>query len=400
MSSGFLSGLCKASQKGHEVTQVAFISGKKLRENRPPRPPPFDYKNKLYRPWHVWTDPMEKRFDENTRVIVVDGLPTVGKAKFCKQLAEELEMYHVPAMTFDHLYVDAHGFDYRSLNPKLPIDAQYVDLNNFLKDPKGRNSIVVQLHQYGLRYLTYIDALAHVLNTGQGVVVERSPWSDHVFAKAMATCGYISKSCLDYYQSCNSISLHRILRPHVCIYLDVPVDTVKARIEKRCRPFEKDSPAMTTEFLNEIERVYKELALPDISKHAHLLVYDWENEGIIDDVVDDIEALDCDPDALKFYGDKLLDWRFTTPDEVRGARTTYTNHKYQLIAGCFTKRWDVPEVLRSGQSSAKLQEVLEELYEDDPGKQYGRGFDPTRDKGVLWKIKETADDWLPKRKQI
>ncbi|XP_011307868.1 NADH dehydrogenase [ubiquinone] 1 alpha subcomplex subunit 10, mitochondrial [Fopius arisanus] len=390
-SSGFFGGLCKVA-KGSQVTQVAFITGKKLRENRPPRPPPFDYRNKNYGQWHVWTDPMEKRFDDNSKVIVVDGLPAAGKFEFCKKLADELEMCHYPAVTFDDLHVDPHDFDYRTLNSKLPIDCQYVDINTFLRDPKGFNSTSVQVHQYLLRCMTYIDALAHVLNTGEGVVLERSPWSDRVFAKAMETCGYIPRRCMDYYQSCNAISLYRLLRPHVCIYLDVPVETVKARIEKRCRPGEHDSPALTMQYLKELDRIYKEMVLPDVSKHAHLLVYDWENEGYMDDVVDDIEVLECDPENILDHGEKLQDWHFATVDQIRAARTSFTNHKYQLLQGAIPCRWDVPEMLRSPQSSFKHYLTLEELYEDEPGKRFSHGFDPTKDEGVLWKSKDRYED--------
>lgn len=42
--------------------------------------------------------------------------------------------------------------------------------------------------------MQYVDALAHLLNTGQGVVLERSPYSDTVFMDAMATKGYVQKS--------------------------------------------------------------------------------------------------------------------------------------------------------------------------------------------------------------
>ena len=38
-----------------------------------------------------------------------------------------------------------------------------------------------------------MDALAHVFNTGQGVVMDRSPYSDFVFIEAMFKCGYVDK---------------------------------------------------------------------------------------------------------------------------------------------------------------------------------------------------------------
>jgi NADH dehydrogenase (ubiquinone) 1 alpha subcomplex subunit 10 len=38
-----------------------------------------------------------------------------------------------------------------------------------------------------------MDALAHLFNTGQGVVMDRSPYSDFVFIEAMTKCGYSDK---------------------------------------------------------------------------------------------------------------------------------------------------------------------------------------------------------------
>lgn len=43
------------------------------------------------------------------------------------------------------------------------------------------------------RLSQYIDALAHVLSTGQGVVLDRCVYSDFVFAEAMFSQNYISK---------------------------------------------------------------------------------------------------------------------------------------------------------------------------------------------------------------
>lgn len=44
------------------------------------------------------------------------------------------------------------------------------------------------------RFNQYIDALAHVLSTGQGVVLDRCCYSDFVFLEAMFSQGYISKT--------------------------------------------------------------------------------------------------------------------------------------------------------------------------------------------------------------
>lgn len=46
---------------------------------------------------------------------------------------------------------------------------------------------------YIFRFSQYIDALAHVFSTGQGVILDRCCYSDFVFTEAMYSQGYLSK---------------------------------------------------------------------------------------------------------------------------------------------------------------------------------------------------------------
>jgi NADH dehydrogenase (ubiquinone) 1 alpha subcomplex subunit 10 len=52
----------------------------------------------------------------------------------------------------------------------------------------------MQFCLYYLKYMQYVDALAHLLNTGQGVVLERSVYSDSVFADTMFSFGMMNKN--------------------------------------------------------------------------------------------------------------------------------------------------------------------------------------------------------------
>ncbi len=49
------------------------------------------------------------RFDENTKILIVDGAHGVGKTKFAKELAEELEMRYVPQPSMDYFYMSPYG---------------------------------------------------------------------------------------------------------------------------------------------------------------------------------------------------------------------------------------------------------------------------------------------------
>jgi len=67
------------------------IAGKATREEID-KPPPFPYWKKEFRSYHALFDRCTLRFDENTKIIVVEGAHGVGKSKFAQELAEELDM--------------------------------------------------------------------------------------------------------------------------------------------------------------------------------------------------------------------------------------------------------------------------------------------------------------------
>lgn len=65
----------------------------------------------------------------------------------------------------------------------------------FYKNPSGELSAAMQDRIFNCRFDQYLNALAHILNTGQGVVLERTPHSDFVFANAMRDKNYIGHEC-------------------------------------------------------------------------------------------------------------------------------------------------------------------------------------------------------------
>ena len=93
----------------------------------------------------------------------------------------------------DMIYINPYGYDLRQLDSKLPESCRSFDIKNFNKDPTNRLAGNYQIQMYMLRYSQYVDALAHILSTGQGVVMERSCYSDFVFLEAMYRQNYISK---------------------------------------------------------------------------------------------------------------------------------------------------------------------------------------------------------------
>ncbi|KAH7963033.1 hypothetical protein HPB52_019329 [Rhipicephalus sanguineus] len=93
------------------------------------------YETKEYKSWRSLFDQTAVRFDENTRLIVVEGNIGSGKSALAKTIAEEFELKHVPEVCLDNFYVDDYGFDYRSVNNLLPESCRMFDIKQFYQDP-------------------------------------------------------------------------------------------------------------------------------------------------------------------------------------------------------------------------------------------------------------------------
>jgi len=236
------------------------------------RLPPFDYKNKRYTWFHKrfpFLDPTYIRFNPNSKIITVEGNMGSEKADFAKKLADKFGWLYMPEPRVEDLFVNHNGFDYRTLNQYIHEKMHAIDEKIWYENPKHEGVSWMKFYFYKIRYAQYIDALAHLFNTGQGVVLERCPGSDFVFTDAMYKHGWLpqdSKSIivfilllyaqvpLDVTITCpetlsdsvvafiiNSIisnlsfasslaydysyrlrydTIHQLLRPHLIIYLD------------------------------------------------------------------------------------------------------------------------------------------------------------------------------------
>lgn len=127
-----------------------------------------------------------------------------------------------------------------------------------------------------------------------------------------------------------------LYRPHLVVYLDVPVDKTMENIKKRNRDLEVNGKALTREFLQYIEDGYKNVYLREaryfnalnekfsqqfqmfqswiwfsfFSFHSLVLHYNWVEGGDSEIVVEDIERLDFEKYLEDDVEDlKLVDWR-------------------------------------------------------------------------------------------
>nr|XP_048725292.1 NADH dehydrogenase [ubiquinone] 1 alpha subcomplex subunit 10, mitochondrial isoform X2 [Caretta caretta] len=229
-----------------------------------------------------------KKFNKYSKIFTVDGNLSSGKGKLAQQIAEKLGMQYFPEA--DVHYLDRVTGDGTLLDEKFN---GHCSLEKFYNDPKcpDGNSYRLQAWLYSNRVLQYSDALELLLSTGQGVVMERSVYSDFVFMEAMFQQGYIHKRCVDHYNEVKGISICEFLPPHLVIYVDVPVSEVQKRIQEKGKPHEKKvSPA----YLQSIEDIYKKSFLPEISETSEVLQYTASAAQDVEKVVEDIEYLKFD----------------------------------------------------------------------------------------------------------
>ncbi|XP_046940007.1 NADH dehydrogenase [ubiquinone] 1 alpha subcomplex subunit 10, mitochondrial isoform X1 [Lynx rufus] len=241
-----------------------------------------------------------KKFTEYSKVITVDGNICSGKGELAKQIAEKLGLKHFPEAGIH--YADGATGDGRPLDVEL---SGSCSVEKFYEDPRSNdgNSYRLQSWLYASRLLQYADALEHLLSTGQGVVLERSIFSDFVFLDAMYNQGFIRKQCVEHYNEVKKVTASEYLPPHVVIYVDVPVPEIQSRIQKKGNPHEMK---VTSAYLQDIENAYKKTFLPEMSEKCEVLQYSAREAQDAEKVVEDIEYLKYDKGPWLEQDDRTL----------------------------------------------------------------------------------------------
>lgn len=94
------------------------------------------------------------------------------------------------------------------------------------------------------------------------------------------------------------------MKPHLVVYLDASPATVEENLKRRGKGEEKH---INKNFLEILDKNYKEQFLQTISEHAEVLVYDWNTPGDPEIIVEDIETIDFD--RFDILDPKMGDWR-------------------------------------------------------------------------------------------
>lgn len=280
-----------------------------------PRYRPWPYEQKGFRPWHVPQDRVDWRLDDNSKIIVIDGNLATGKTALGKHIAKQFDLLYVPDVTDTEMYwwETGHKYDPREHDEQLPFAARSCDFETFYSQGGYKKVLKnfprTQYFLFRYKMMRYAQrVLAHVLNTGQGVVMNRGMWSDFVWANALNKGGWMSNAALKRYKIQYQDILSQWWHPHLVIYIDAPVDLVQEKIKKRNTPWEQDSPVITSEFLQTIRDTYKGTLLPYMRQYSEVLEYDL-SEGDLDyDMInEDLEHLDLE-NLSDTYPYRFKDW--------------------------------------------------------------------------------------------
>ncbi|XP_072542610.1 NADH dehydrogenase [ubiquinone] 1 alpha subcomplex subunit 10, mitochondrial [Salminus brasiliensis] len=302
------------------------------------------------------------RFNKNSKIFSVDGNLASGKGALAQKLADELGMLYMPEP-------DVHYLD-KMTNEKVPLDSAYngnCSLEKFYLDPKAKdgNSYRLQSWMYLMRLLQYSDAVEHLLSTGQGVILERSPFSDVVFLEAMFSQGYIRKQCVNHYNEIKKISIYEFLLPHLVIYVDSPAEEVQKKLKASGKPYLQNVPLP---YLKSIETSYKKTVLPVISGEAEVLAYDTTQAQNIEKILEDI-------DCLKFEKSPWLDM-----DDISYHHMRVLAQDKQRVANMTAVPIYIPEVTIGAHEYDKSFYAFKSL----PGKKYAEGYNEDMGDKYIW----------------
>lgn len=171
-------------------------------------------------------------------------------------------------------------------------------LSKFYKEPK-RYALRMQIWLLKHRYNTYYQALKEMESSGKGVILDRSIFSDFVFAKKNLVDGNISKEGFDKYFELRRKMLSTVPRPDLMIFLDVNSRECHRRIHEIRKREAEVSSGIPIEYLQGLEECYKELLIEMESSGTRIGRLDWNNFGQVDQFFEKIRH---------FHPDKKLEW--------------------------------------------------------------------------------------------
>ncbi|CAH8867189.1 unnamed protein product [Trichobilharzia szidati] len=377
-------------QKGGRVLKGCSISTLRLAVDgdiKLAKPPRFDYFARGDNVLSAIFDRAGNRFNDNTKVILVEGNIASGKSNVAAKLAEQFGMAYFPDPTEDDIYVNKMvdpPFDFRCHNCLLPDFAKYYTCEMFWNEPdlvKNGKGLFLQYHFYLRRYWNYLTALCHLFNTGQGVVIDRGPFSEFAFADAMHKCNYLSERGLLWFKQNHALTVPNLWKPHILVYIKAPISQIRERIKKRNIPWEVNARNLTDDFLNAYEDILGKYYLDHMNRYCYVLTVDGSSTNVYDD--DDIRIIAQNATEFDLSGDhllrdnyKILEWRrgLKYDRTLRDCRSAFSN-AYWKFTSVFDKV-EQPMDLSELVYSYEAQEMQGTAIQLDPRTTFVPEFNP------------------------
>ncbi|OAF64128.1 NADH dehydrogenase [ubiquinone] 1 alpha subcomplex subunit 10, mitochondrial, partial [Intoshia linei] len=270
---------------------------------------------------------------ENSKIITVEGNMCSGKTKFAKELANCFDLKLFNPITDRDIYYD-NKVDLRVFDPVLTDRAKIYTLDKFYSNEKrfADKTLVcrLQLNFFKKKFYQYIEALKHLIYTGQGVVLVNSAIYDYAYTETLYKNGYITKNFYDYMKRLYKFTIPEFFYPHLIVNLDIPSKDLFKNIKNGKRDREKNSKFLTENFLNEIRngcqirnekyKKYCELIEVDVSKP----LVDVE----LDEIFYDISKMQLDPPEYPKWNDiKFYHWQYLSVHLVEELIISYDENR-------------------------------------------------------------------------
>lgn len=159
-------------------------------------------------------------------------------------------------------------------------------------------ALKMQLWLLRRRFETYLEALQHTMQEGgtgtSGVLLDRSVFSDYVFAVKNYQDGNISPEGFNYYLELRDKMLHCLPLPAVTLYLDVKAEICYDRIHRmRCRDCET---GIQLDYLQGLDECYQSMLRQMSETGSHVMRIQWDEFGNVRTVANTLSSVMMEKD--------------------------------------------------------------------------------------------------------
>ena len=182
-------------------------------------------------------------------------------------------------------------------------------LEKFYKEPK-KYAFRLQIWLLKYRYKTYNEALMFMKKEKKGIILDRSIFSDYVFAKQVLLDGFITKEQFETYLDLREKMMGSVPLPDHIVYLNVSVDECHQRIHNIRKRKEEIATGIPKSYLAGLENCYHELIEQMHEKGINVVKLDWNYFGKAEKIVDLLQPPHLNPNNQSDLSEQIMKWEF------------------------------------------------------------------------------------------